>query len=284
MNNSDIPLSQKVAIHVSKYMPSIVHKTITTNICSEWKTGGKNKIVDFIKDYNIDWREAKKCIGCKTLEECANKFESKNDFFQRELKPGIIQIDYTNNVLVSPSDSSLVVYRTELASKIYWIKGKGFTKEKLVNNKSLSETLNGPLFIFRLAPRDYHRFHFPLDSIYLGGYGIKGEYYSVDPILINSDIDSLGENKRQVHLFHNELFGTYCIVVVGATCTGSIEMNNLIIGKKYKKGDLLGMFGFGGSTLVLLLSKSLKVEEKFIKNSLKSRETYVRVGSKIGEI
>jgi phosphatidylserine decarboxylase len=230
MKKSDLPTSQKVAIHISKYLPSIVHKTITTDICSNWKTGGKDKIIDYIKDYNIDWREAKKCYNCKTIEECARQFESKNAFFQRELHPKYINIDYDNNTFVSPSDSSLVVYRTILASKVYWIKGRGFTKEKLVNNKSLSETLNGPILIFRLAPRDYHRFHFPLNSIYIGGYGVKGEYYSVDPILINSEVDSLGENKREVHLFHNDIFGTYCIVVAGATCTGSIEMNNLIIG------------------------------------------------------
>jgi phosphatidylserine decarboxylase len=276
-----IPLSQKFRINLSKYSPNYILKKITTNICSDWKNNGKERILHYIRDYEIDWKEAQKCFTLKSDSECAKKFSSKNEFFQRELHPSIFQIDYTKNAIVSPADCRMVIYRDIESSKKYWIKGEEFSKAQLLSHEELSKKFNGPIVICRLAPVDYHRFHFPINCKYVTSYKIDGKYLCVDKRIVNSKINPIGENKREVHLLYHKKLGYIAFVVIGATCVGSIEID-LVKNKKYRKGDFFGKFGFGGSTIVMLFAKDFNVKKNIVDNSLHSIETYVRVGNSIG--
>ena len=117
-----------------------------------------------------------------------------------------------------------------------------------------------------------------------GSYKIDGEYYSVDPRIVNSKINAFGDNKREVHMLYNPFLGNVFYVVISATCTGSIE-TDVKEGETYKKGDLFGKFGFGGSTVVMLLKKDIDITlcKNFKKNSEKGVETYVRVRTFLGK-
>ena len=50
----------------------------------EREKNDKKDIISFIKEYDINWKEASKCQGVKTWEKCASRFETKNDFFIQE--------------------------------------------------------------------------------------------------------------------------------------------------------------------------------------------------------
>lgn len=281
-----IPLSQKIAIHSIKYFPKVLTHTVlntVTNYCSKWKNtkDSKKDIISFIKQYNINWKESKKCKNINTIEKCASKFNTKNDFFQRERTGIKIQSQRDTRSIVSPADCRLVMYNHISSSTKYWIKGKEFTLDKLLGNNNIYNFKK--IAICRLAPDDYHRFHFPIHCIYMGFYRIKGQYYSVDPRIVNSSIDVLGENKREVHMLYNPVIGNVCCVIIGATCTGSIEMEKLKEGEIYKKGELFGKFGFGGSTIVMLFEKHVTLCDNIIKNSKKHVETYIRVGTFLGK-
>lgn len=282
----NIPMLQKIGINLTKFTPDFILENITKNVCSSWITGGKDEILKYIRLWKIAWKECKKCVNDKTDEQCAKRFSTKNEFFQRELHPKYIKIDNKEqkNVLVSPADCRMVAYDNVCESKTYWIKGQNFSKKKLLKSESLAKKFRGPIIICRLAPDDYHRFHFPVDCTYVKGYKISGKYNSVDRRIVNSCIDSFGENKREVHLIYNKYFGYIAYVIIGATCVGSIETNNLLPNKKYKKGDLFGMFGFGGSSIVMLFAKDFDIRNILLENSKNSIETYVRVGNYLGKI
>jgi phosphatidylserine decarboxylase precursor len=281
----NLPKMHALGVNLSMFAPSFFLEKITNNICGDWVNGGQDKILPYIRDWKIAWKDSKKCYDLKTDEECAKQFTNKNEFFQRELHPSKIVIDdkEKNNVLVSPADCRMVAFTNVDDSTTYWIKGENFTKEKLLDNKKISKEFNGPVIVCRLAPDDYHRFHFPVDCTFLKSYKVKGKYNSVDRRIVNSCIDPFGENKREVFILHSKIFGYIAHVVIGATCVGSIQ-TELIRNKKYKKGDLFGMFGFGGSSIVMLFSKNLYINPLILDNSKNSIETYVRVGNRIGEI
>lgn len=276
-----LPLTQKLAIEATKYLPfkTAILRKITEN-CLKWKDKkhAKEDIVKFIKDYDINWKEAKKCRKAKTIEECASKFKTKNDFFGRER----VGIKIENGLLVSPADCRLVLYEDIKNATTYWIKGKQFTLKKLLGGQFHDRF--GKIVVCRLAPDDYHRFHFPVDCIYMGNYKIDGEYYSINPRIVNSGLNPFGENKREVHMLYHPKLGNVFCVVISATCIGSIE-TDLKEGERYRKGELFGKFGFGGSTVVILLEKDadITLRKGIKKRSEKGIETYVKVGTFLGK-
>ena len=74
-----------------------------------------------------------------------------------------------------------------------WIKGAGFTIPKLIHNDHLMRVSSYTLGIFRLAPQDYHRFHSPVDGVIESIKHIDGEYYTVNPMAIRSELDVFGK-------------------------------------------------------------------------------------------
>ena len=291
------PFKQAMLIEAIKYIPTkwLTHKILkgVTNQCSNWNkttSSTREDIRTYIDDYQIDWTEAEKCRYSESVDECVDTFETKNEFFQRALKPENIKIQFkrNKNVLVSPADCRLTAYENVKKATKFWVKGHGFSLEKLLGDVNMAkEYVGGSLVICRLAPDDYHRFHMPINCVYEGHHKIHGHYYSVDTRIVNSTIDVFGENKREVHRLYNEHFGTVLCVIVGATCTGSIEIDPSVKkNHKYTKGAPLGMFGFGGSTIIMVFEPHIKLElcGIFKDNSLKHVETYVKVGTKLGAV
>ncbi len=101
--------------------------------------------------------------------------------------------------------------------------GHSFSIAGLLGDSALAgHFTNGAMAIFRLAPQDYHRFHFPLSGTVRSITNIPGRLYTVNPVAINSKVDVFGENKRAVVLIENPVFGVVAFVAVGATVVGSI--------------------------------------------------------------
>ena len=137
--------------------------------------------------------------------------------------------------------------------------------------------------IFRLAPQDYHRFHSPVDGVVGNLERIEGEYYTVNPMAIRSTIDVYGENVRAVVPIYTKEFGTVILTAIGAMMVGSIILT-VEAGQSIKRGDELGYFKFGGSTLVLLVERTrMSWDSDLLANADTCMETLVRVGMRLGE-
>lgn len=187
------------------------------------------------------------------------KYATFNEFFAREIKEEARPIADLHDDLVvsSPADCRLTAYPTvDLATK-YWIKGHGFTLERLFNSTQLAEHFDGgSLVIARLAPQDYHRWHSPVSGTVESFNEISGAYYTVNPQAINESgtLDVFCENKRSVMTMKRSSTGNLiAIVAVGAMLVGSIRyVPGVEVGAEVRRGQCLGAFYYGGSTVIVV--------------------------------
>ncbi|CAM1333920.1 phosphatidylserine decarboxylase [Tenacibaculum aestuariivivum] len=236
------------------------------------KPNSINKIAGFVKELNINMNEAEKSI---------EEYTSFNDFFYRKLKPTARPIE---DGFTSPGDGKMLAFENISDLDNFFVKGRKFTlKEFLANDKLAKKYNNASLIILRLAPNDYHRYHFPYNGIPSSITKIKGDYFSVSPYALASNFTKVFcENKREYCILSSKEKGDIIIAPVGATMVGTI-INTYIDNKTVKKGDEMGYFAFGGSTIVLLVDKSkLKIDSDILKNTQKGKETFVKMGEKIG--
>lgn len=229
------------------------------------------------------------------LSECQisnpKEFATFNEFFFRKLKQGArpVEAPKEDRIAVSPADCRCTTFVTVDSATELWIKGRNFTLAKLFNGNfnnlektDLYNPKNCCVGIFRLAPQDYHRFHSPVTGTVGAMKFIEGEYYTVNPMAIRSDLDVYGENVRVIVPFHTDHFGTVIMVAVGAMMVGSTVIT-VKEGQRVERGDDVGYFKFGGSTVLLLFErKSFHFDSDLVDNSLLCVETLVRVGQSIG--
>ncbi|CAN6922464.1 phosphatidylserine decarboxylase proenzyme 3 [Brassica napus] len=213
-------------------------------------------------------------------------FKTFNEFFIRELKPGArpIACSDRDDVAVSAADCRLMAFQSVDDSTRFWIKGRKFSIKGLLGKDVDSDAfLDGSLVIFRLAPQDYHRFHSPVSGVIEKFVDVPGSLYTVNPIAVNSKYCNVfTENKRTVVMISTAEFGKVAFVAIGATMVGSITFVRKE-GDHIKKGDELGYFSFGGSTVICVFEKdSIKLDEDLLANSARSLETLVTVGMQLG--
>jgi phosphatidylserine decarboxylase len=231
-----------------------------------------DKISDFVKEFNIDLTEAEK-----------NKFDTFNDFFTRKLKDGVRPISEGEDVLVSPADGKVFYIENLDENSNFFVKGSKFNLKKFIaNDKWYDEFIGSSILICRLAPADYHRFHFPLSGYVINEIAVEGDYYSVSPYAVKDNIDIYFKNKRVNSYIESKNFGNIIMSEVGAAMVGGIiETYNRKL--PVEKGQEKGYFKFGGSTVVLIFKKeNIKIDDDIIGNSQKGLETKVKMGEKIG--
>jgi len=235
------------------------------------RTSSAKRIHPFIEDFDIDMRDAQE-----------QEFKNFNDFFTRRLKDNARPIDTSFNIVVSPADGKILAY-ADISNSDFIIKGFRFDISSFLDNSVLAQKYsNGAILIIRLAPVDYHRFHFPLSGNLTPGIKIDGDYYSVNPFAIRRKAEILCLNKREYTILSNPLFGDVVIAEVGATMVGSIVQTYK--GSSVKKGDEKGYFKFGGSTVVLLFEKDkINIDKDLLSNTANGYETAVKMGERIGE-
>ncbi|MEL6537982.1 MAG: phosphatidylserine decarboxylase [Bacteroidota bacterium] len=231
------------------------------------------RIGPFVQEYNIDLNEA-----VKSLEQ----FTSFNDFFYRTLKP---EARPMGEGLVSPGDGKLLAFESPEQVGEFFVKGSKFTLTRFLQDEALaSQFADGPLLILRLAPNDYHRFHFPFAGVPEAMHPIRGWYYSVSPYAVMPNFGRVFcENKRAYTLLRTEDRGNILLAPVGATMVGSI-LTTYTPGQAIAKGAEMGYFAFGGSTIVMnLQAGQFQIDEDLLANTRQGKETFVKMGEKIGQ-
>ena len=255
-------------------------------------------IPSFIETYSIQLDDLE--------EPDIAKYNTFNDFFYRyvysrffsdlsslilttfsKLKPDARPVQSSDDPLVinSAADCRLTVYPTIDLAKQLWIKGNNFTIPNLLGVAPDSEQAKwfegGGLASFRLAPADYHRFHSPIDGTIGDVHDISGQYYTVNPQAVNeSGFDVFTDNKRSIlYLTHGPSGLPIAFVAIGAMLVGSIVWTKgSEKGGTVKRGEELGYFAYGGSTVVVVFPKGLvEFDEDLVKNSSESIETLVKV-------
>lgn len=208
------------------------------------------------------------------------QFKNFNEFFYRQLTPNARPCSAPEEpkIVVSPADCRSVVFdRMDDATNI-WVKGREFSVERLLGNaypEDAKRYKNGGLAVFRLAPQDYHRFHIPVDGVMGTPKTIEGEYYTVNPMAIRSALDVYGENVRVLVPIDSVAHGRVMVICVGAMMVGSTVITREP-GEKVARGEELGYFKFGGSTLLVLFEEGVvNFDSDLVENSKGPLETLV---------
>ena len=234
------------------------------------RTSSAKKIQPFIEGFGIDMSVAQK-----------QEFSNFNDFFTRKLKADARPVDTISTVVISPADGKILAY-ADISNSWFIVKGYRFDVSSFLDNPDLAQKYHdGALLIIRLAPMDYHRFHFPVSGNSSPNKKIDGDYYSVNPFALRQKAEIFCLNKREYSILSNPLFGDVVVAEVGATMVGSIVQT--FNGSSVIKGEEKGYFKFGGSTVVLLFEKSkIHIDEDLLINTAKGYETTVKMGERIG--
>jgi phosphatidylserine decarboxylase len=233
--------------------------------------GSRGRIRRFVDELGIDASEA---------ELPLERYKTLDEFFMRRLRPGARPIDATPGTLVSPADGRTLVFPKLEGTKLP-VKGSQVTLETLVGDAGLAASfVGGAAVIVRLAPADYHRFHFPESGFAWAERRVAGPLHSVHPIALASGAPSFA-NKRSVTRLETAAFGELALVEVGALCVGTIIQT--YHPGHVARGQEKGFFRFGGSTVVLLAQAGrLELDRDLVEASAEGVETFVRMGTRIG--
>ncbi len=218
----------------------------------------------FVGKYGVDMDEAENSdIG---------SYASFNDFFTRPLKVGVRPLASAD--FVCPVDGAISQFGAIDDHHIQQAKGHRFSTTELVGgDKALAAQFrHGSFANLYLSPKDYHRLHMPCDGKLTRMIYVPGALFSVNPTTARGVPKLFARNERVVCVFASPDYGSFVMVLVGATIVGSIatvwhgvvnsKRTNKVSEWTYadqdillRKGEEMGRFLLG-STIVMLFKRN----------------------------
>ena len=181
-----------------------------------------------------------------------------------------------------PADGKVLVYPQIAAEDVLPVKSNQLSAREL-----LAEAIDptpyhgGAALVVRLAPYDYHRFHFPADGQVGQTQWIDGTYHSVNPIALARVPDVFHRNRRSVCELTTPTFGRIAYIEVGAINVASIVQTHSP--GPCERGQEKGFFQFGGSTVVLLFEPgAIAFDSDLVADSAAGLEVHVPTGAGVG--
>lgn len=217
----------------------------------------------FIKRYGVNMQEAGR--------ETPSEYASFNDFFTRELKPGLRNLTAAPGDLISPVDGRVSEAGTITSGQLIQAKGQNYSLVDLLGGDPRhAEPFQGGTFAtIYLAPWDYHRIHMPIDATLTEMVYVPGQLFSVNPVTAANVSNLFARNERVVCFFDTPA-GPMSMVLVGAMIVASVETTWAGVvapqaserqawqyGKgeiHFKAGDEMGRFRLG-STVILTFAE-----------------------------
>jgi phosphatidylserine decarboxylase len=213
------------------------------------------KMISVFKDhYDIDMNQY---VGS------VDDYDSLSKFFVRPLDMDVRPLKDDKKMFLSPSDGVITVCEQVAADIATQVKGRTYSIGDLVR-KELDFSEGYYLFTIYLSPRDYHRYHVPVDATVRSYIHTGWRLFPVNKMSVNSIDDLFVRNERVVVKMKKDDHEFY-YVAVGATFVGSIKMDFFtnpvdgkwtVVDKEYKQNQELGMFEMG-STIVLLVPENM---------------------------
>ncbi len=205
-------------------------------------------------------------------------FTSFNDFFTRSLKPGARKIDGIDNnaVVVSPADGTINMINNDLKLDTQ-IPTKGqmtLNLNALLGNSSYAkEFVGGTALAVFLKPDNYHHYHAPVTGIVVESKEKVGDRLFGMPdipdminngnVAYNKDYSVFENFKHGYVIIDTEEFGYVGMIPIGLQTIGSVVFEDHLKSVsdekplKIYKGDKVGYFAYGGSTVLLIFQKGV---------------------------
>jgi phosphatidylserine decarboxylase len=249
-----------------------INSTSSTGTLKDWMTYGGTTDHPFdIKDYERP--DPKSPTG---------GFKSFNQFFLRNLKGGqrpLCKSNASKAPIVAPCDGGIFYLSRgeESENTRFDLPGKSDEFDLLDAVPGYGPYFQGGAILdILLWFTDYHHFHAPVDGkvihhgLYRGSYNYDFGDYDPDDFYApnlpaSSDrvgwYEKLGKHQRYVWIINTEEFGLVAMIAIGFWGVGSI-VNALKDKAEIKRGQYMGHFGYGGSSIVLAFHRDLDIDFK----------------------
>ncbi len=177
--------------------------------------------------------------------------------------------------VISPCDSLITECGAIEENLALQIKGMSYSVDEVlgegISAESKQSVHNGYFVNFYLSPRDYHRYHAPIDMQVLRAHHIPGKLYPVNLPSLRGRMNLFIENERVVLECLSGEGKRFFLILVGALNVGEMEVsfeprirtNTTLNPSLYSyrelylsKGDDFGCFRMG-STIVMLCEKEM---------------------------
>jgi len=235
------------------------------------------------KSIVADWaREKSATIGQYVVPK--NGFTSFNDFFSRQIKVGArpIYAQDDASALIAPADCDVWRNSSWLSNDSnVKVKGDDYNLVQLLGDEIIaSKYKNGEALVCFLNTDNYHRFHAPIAGVVTYRKDMDGLYFGMKGFT-----DHFHESRRSALEIRSANGRHVAISAVGIATISSVTLNKNV-GTKVNKGDEIGKFEFGGSSLVILFEpgylKSVIFDD--VSAIYKFRSTRVSMGQFLGRL
>lgn len=199
-------------------------------------------------------------------ESAQTRFQSLQDCFTRELKPGLRPIARGDDVVTSPCDGIVGASGRVDGTLVYQTKGFPYTLEDLLHDDALVDRFRGGRYVtLRLRSNMYHRFHAPADCTVRRLTYVSGDTWNVNPTALRCIERLYCRNERAIlELDLGGAGGSLVLVSVAAILVASMRFSfaESTLGLAYDgpesiecnapmaKGDELGRFLLGSTIIV----------------------------------
>lgn len=262
----------------------LTSNNLFSNIVGEYYKSkfSKKKIKPFISDFNINTKDFR--YGSIRTKEFHDSFKTFDEFFTRDLVTSARTFSVEKKLM--PAFAEGRYFATESIHDIlkFPVKGSFLRVKDLIPSEESIWFEQGPMLIARLCPTDYHRYHYPDDGTTYKSYQRFGRYHSVNPIALKYKPECFIKNERRVSILHTNNFGYLAFIEVGALFVGAIDQVHNE-NEPFKRGDLKGMFHFGGSTVIVIGEKDRWTPSSdLLEQSYQGLETFVKLGDTVATL
>jgi len=198
--------------------------------------------------------------------------------------------------IISPCDALVTDTGIIADGQAYQIKGMEYDTAALLGARyahDIDRLEQGAFINLYLSPKDYHRYHMPMDLDIHSITHIPGKLYPVNMPLLKHKLNLFIENERVIVECSDKNANKHFIVLVGALNVGKmvvtfedrIKTNTGLRERRYykydtpiqmKRAELFGWFEMGSTVLILSEKDSLQFVIPIGKK--------ISFGDKIGEI
>ncbi|MCP3674679.1 MAG: phosphatidylserine decarboxylase [Gammaproteobacteria bacterium] len=206
-----------------------------------------------------------------------NGFKSFNEFFTREIKSGSRPIADINDtsIISSPADGIINMIENDLKldSEIPTKGTMTLSLSKLLDASKYSEKfIGGTALAVFLMPENYHHYHSPVTGLIVESKEQVGDRLFGLPDMIDminkgnpgygKDYSVFQDFKHGYFIIETEKNGYVAMVPIGLQTIGSVVFEekyknlNKDTARNVNKGDKLGHFAYGGSTVLLIFEKN----------------------------
>jgi len=267
-----------VAVAVAVLLPYIAE---VYRVCLYERPWSRYMIKSFVNQYRIDMSH---------YIEPEGGFRNFQHFFTRQVKPDArpIESPHDDSVVVSPCDCRGLFFNNAHFLSSIRIKGQQFEFDTLIGPELVKQGWskdNTAFGLLRLNPADYHRYHSPCCGTVASKWHYSSRVHASHGEGNLVGIGTLHENERVVVAFENGPGGIpFIYIPIGATLVGKCFVNKEI-GEVVNKGDEVGNFAFGGSTLCLLFRNSdITWDSDLLAYTQEKIEVKILQGQRIAEV